>query len=515
MALPPFTSQLIADVGISMGDEGKGRLVYEIASELRASTKRSDAVGVVLKVNGGANSGHTAGGLKLNLLPAGVIDADVPTLAIGAGVVADPRKFLWEIDPLERRGFRVFERLLIDERTMVSDLSHRLLDLAWEDYRTHVLGEPQRGSTGRGISPAYTDEASHWPIYYGDFLGGREDFARKFRTRVNRALRVIKEICLVAPVHWKHFFERLSLAEARANHASIEAGIFAKEEFDFEKFRGEEPFSFKTDELLEAYWQAGQRLRPRIGDVREAVLTALAGGQHVIGEFGQSYWLDKRHGFPPNVTASHTYTPEFFLSAGIPCQAVHTIGCCKAYDTKVGTHVFLTQMEDAHPLGKLLRELEYGTSTGRQRMVGWFDAVEKGDALRYGGFQDIVINKLDALTHRGHWHGELQVCTGYRAKDGALTAGVPREDRARQSLQPVYAHLPGWNEDIAGVREFAQLPKNAQRYTAFLVKSVIDVAARGGKKIPLPNLRYIGTGPDPDQVIRDVPATKELLKLAV
>src|SRR5476651_1744448 len=99
MALPPFTSQLIADVGISMGDEGKGRLVYEIAAELRASTKRDDAVAMVLKVNGGANSGHTVAGLKLNLLPAGVIDEHVATLAIGAGVVADPRKFLWEIEP--------------------------------------------------------------------------------------------------------------------------------------------------------------------------------------------------------------------------------------------------------------------------------------------------------------------------------------------------------------------------------------------------------------------------------
>jgi adenylosuccinate synthase len=514
MALPSFSSQLIADVGISMGDEGKGRLVYEIAAELRASTKRKDIVAMVLKVNGGANSGHTAGGLKLNLLPAGVIDTDVRTLAIGAGVVADPRKFLWETEPLERRGYSIFSRLLIDQRTMVSDLTHRLLDLAWEDYRTHVLGEPQRGSTGRGISPAYTDEVSHWPVYYGDFLGDREDFARRFRIRANRALRVIKEICLVVPKHWEHFFERLTLAETRANQAAIEAGVFSKTEFEFEKFRGKDPYSIKTDDLIETYWQAGQKLRPRIGDVREAVLGALAAGQYVIGEFGQSYWLDKRHGFPPNVTASHTYTPEFFQSAGIPCQPVHTVGCCKAYDTKVGTHVFLTQMDDAHPLSKLLRELEYGTSTGRQRMVGWFDAVEKGDALRYGGFQDLAINKLDALTHRGDWKGELLICTGYQTADGTHINGVPREDRLRENLQPIYAKLPGWTENIVGVQSFAKLPANAKRYTAFMVKSVLEVALRGGMKVPLPNVRYIGTGPDPDQVIRDVPTTKELLKLA-
>jgi len=498
-----------------MGDEGKGRLVYEIAAELRESTKRRDAVAMVFKVNGGANSGHTAGGLKLNLLPAGVIDADVPTLAIGAGVVADPRKFIWETEPLEKRGYRIFERLLIDERTMLSDLSHRLLDLAWEDYRIHVLGEPQRGSTGRGITPAYSDEVNQWPIFYSQFCDPREEFARDFKVRLNRAVRVIKEICQVIPKHWDSFFDLLTLAETRANQSSIDNGIFPKEEFDFGKFRGAEPFTLNIDLVTETYWQAGQKLRARIGDVREAVLKAMQEGKSVIGEFGQSYWLDKRHGFSPNVTASHTYTPEFFQSAGIPCQPIHVVGCCKAYDTKVGTHVFLTQMDDAHPLGKLLRELEYGTSTGRQRMVGWFDAVEKGDALRFGGYHDLVINKLDALTHRGDWRGDLLVCTGYRAPDGSIATGVPRDDDTRRKMQPVYAKLPGWTEDIAGVKSFAKLPKNAQHYVAFLVKSVVDVATRGGTtKAPLPNLRYIGTGPDPDQIIRDVPVTAELLKLA-
>jgi adenylosuccinate synthase len=516
MALPPFTSQLIADVGISMGDEGKGRLVYEIATELRAHTKHRDAVAMVLKVNGGANSGHTAGGLKLNLLPAGVIDADVPTLAIGAGVVADPRKFWWELEPLERRGYHVFNRLLIDERTMLADISHRLLDLAWEDYRTHVLGEPQRGSTGRGITPAYSDEANQWPIYFGEFRDSRESFERRFRTRLNRASRIIKDICQVIPEHWDIFFDRLTLAETRANQAAIDAGIFTKEEFDFCKFRSSEPYFLNSDLVIETYWQAGQRLIARIGDVREAALSALGRGKYIIGEFGQSYWLDKRHGFSPNVTASHTYTPEIFQSAGIPCQPVHTVGCCKAYDTKVGTHVFLTRMDEVHPLGKLLRELEFGTSTGRQRMVGWFDAVEKGDALRFGGYQDLVINKLDALTYRGQWReGELLVCTGYRAPDGSTTPGVPRDDQVRQKLKPIYAKLPGWSENIAGITQFGKLPANAKRYIAFLVKSIVQVATRGGEsKAPLPNLRYIGTGPDPDQVIRDVPATKELLKLA-
>src|SRR6187455_3238289 len=135
MPLSPFRSQLIADVGISLGDEGKGRLIPEVADELRGTNA---AVSVVLKVNGGANSGHTAGGIKLNLLPAGVVVTDAPHLCIGSGVVADPRKFWWEALPVERKGHAVLSRLLIDEHTMFSDLTHRLLDMAGEDYRVKI-----------------------------------------------------------------------------------------------------------------------------------------------------------------------------------------------------------------------------------------------------------------------------------------------------------------------------------------------------------------------------------------
>ena len=129
--LTPFTSKIITDTGISMGDEGKGRLIPELIQELEELTGSTDPVGIVMKVNGGANSGHTAGGLKLNLLPAGIIAEKVPYLTIGAGVVADPRKFNKEALPLESKGYDILGRLRIDERTMLGDLNHRLLDLAW------------------------------------------------------------------------------------------------------------------------------------------------------------------------------------------------------------------------------------------------------------------------------------------------------------------------------------------------------------------------------------------------
>ena len=514
MSLLPFSSRLIADVGISLGDEGKGRLIPEVANELRGT---AHPVSVVLKVNGGANSGHTAGGIKLNLLPAGVVVRDAAHLCIGSGVVADPRKIWWETKPLERKGHAILSRLLIDERTLVSDLTHRLLDLAWEDYRVNVLAEEPRGSTGRGITPAYLDEVGQQQITFSDFLAGPNYFARKLAQRADRACRTIQHVCRVSAATWDSFFEKLTVAERRANAEAVELGVFPAEEFDFTRFRGREAFSLNLEELTATYWKAGTALARNIGEVRELVLREMAAGRTIIGEFGQAYWLDKRHGFSPNVTASHTFTPEFFESAGIPVQRIHTFGVAKAYDTKVGTHTFLTQMDEAHPLSAKLKQIEFGTSTGRQRMVGWYDAVEKGDALRYGGFQDLMINKLDALTHSGEWRGDLLICTAYESADGRRFQHVPRNEAVRKTLRPVYTRHPGWTEDVSQVRRFADLPLNAQRYVGAMMKSLLQVAFPGELHPAvdrLPNLRYLGVGPEPSQIIKDVPATAELVRLA-
>lgn len=512
MSIIPFSSQLIADVGVSLGDEGKGRLIPEVANELRGTPA---AVSVVLKVNGGANSGHTAGGIKLNLLPAGVVVNDAAHLCIGSGVVADPRKIWWEALPVERKGYAVLSRLLIDEHTMFSDLTHRLLDLAGEAYREQILKEEPRGSTGRGITPAFGEETALWQIFYSTFHGSKETFARKLAQRVDRAVRTIQHVYQTSEATWHGFFDTLTAAELRANAEAIELGIFTRDEFDFTPFRGATPFTINVERLTDVYWSAGTRLAKNIGEVRELILRELHAGHTIIGEFGQAYWLDKRHGFSPNVTASHTYTPEFFQSAGIPVQRIHTFGVAKAYDTKVGTHTFLTEMDDAHPLAVKLKKIEFGTSTGRQRMVGWFDAVEKGDVLRYGGFQDLMINKSDALTHSGEWQGDLLICIAYENESGRRWMHVPRNEALRKTLRPVYTRHPGWSEDISGVRHFADLPLPAQRYVAAMMKSTLDVAY-AGEPWPaaekLPNLRYLGVGPDPSQIIKDVPATAELVK---
>tara|TARA_B100001123_G_scaffold215205_2_gene242974 strand:- start:2195 stop:3808 length:1614 start_codon:yes stop_codon:yes gene_type:complete len=513
MATAPFTSKIIADTGISFGDEGKGRLIYEIIDELKQATGMESPVEVVLKVNGGANSGHTAGGLKLNLLPAGVIEKSVPFLAVGSGVVADPRKFLWEAKPLEARGYQILERLAIDERTMVSDLSHRLLDLANEYYRSHILGEEPRGSTGRGISPAFQDETGQWQISYSIFRGSKEDFRKKLQQKCDRAARIIEHVYELPENRWPHLFDILTKGEMRANQESIEAGIFGAAEFDFRVFRDEKPFSINVDHLVDVYWDAGCKLVDTVTDIRELALKALDRGKYILGEFGQAYWLDKRQGFSPNVTGSHSFSSEIFNSAGIPVQKVHTIGVAKAYDTKVGTHLFLTQFPEEDTLGNWLKKLEFGTSTGRQRMVGWYDAVEKGDALRYGGFQDLAINKLDALSHNAEWSGKLKICVAYQDFRDTRVNHVPRDDAYRSELKPIYEEYDGWSEDISDVRRFSKLPIQAQRYVAGMVKATCDVAYEKNYPTDPVNLRYIGVGPDPEQIIKDVPETRDLLKM--
>ena len=495
-----------------MGDEGKGRVVHEIMDEIQE--KYNCPVECVMKVNGGANAGHTAAGLKLNLLPSGISNPKVPNLLIGSGVVADPRKFHWEGKPLEAKGISVFKRLKIDNKCQVSDVTHRLLDLAWENYRIKHLGEPKRGSTGRGISPAYCDETGQWQIYYSIFKKDRKEFSKKIGEKIERAQDTIKHVCQADESDWYNFFKILTEAEIKANSDSIKDGCFEKSEFMFETFSTSKPFLLNTELIEEVYWKAGRELIECIVDGREILLNNIEKKKHIVAEFGQAYWLDKRHGFTPNVTASHTFGAEFFMSGGIPLRKINQIGCCKAYDTKVGTHHFITKIDHNNdPLGERLAKIEFGTSTGRQRMVGWFDSVEKGIALRYGGFDELVINKLDALSCPSLDIQLLKICTAYKLIDGSIIKEVPQDDEIRKSIVPVYESLESWSENLQSCKSFNDFPINAKKYVAKMVSSIIQVAyPRGYSSKILPRIKFIGVGPDPKQIIRDIPTTEILIE---
>ena len=150
------------------------------------------------------------------------------------------------------------------------------------------------------------------------------------------------------PETFAGFFDKLTVAEQRANSEAVQLGVFDPAEFDFTRFRGDGPFALNLPLLTEVYWQAGTALARNIGEVRELILRELGAGRTVIGEFGQSYWLDKRHGFSPNVTASHTFTPEFFESAGVPVQRIHTFGVCQGLRHQ-GRHAHVSHEDRRRP----------------------------------------------------------------------------------------------------------------------------------------------------------------------
>ena len=500
MSLTPFSSQIIADVGISFGDEGKGRLIPEVAEELRASAA---PVSVVLKVNGGANSGHTAGGIKLNLLPAGVAVPAVPHLCIGSGVVADPRKIWWETRPLEQKGYAVLPRLLIDERTLVSDLTHRLLDLAWEDYRTNILAEEPRGSTGRGITPAYLDEVGQWQITFSDFHAGPNWFARKLAQRADRALRHHPaRLPRVARRRSPGFFDKLTAAEQRANSESVELGVFDRGGIRFHPVPRRRSRSRSTSpRLTEVYWQAGTALARNIGEVRELILRELARRPHRHRRVRPVLLARQAPAASRPTSRPPTRSRRSFSRApAYPCSASTPSASPRPTTPRSARTRSSRRMDDAHPLAARLKLLEYGTSTGRQRMVGWFDAVEKGDALRYGGFQDVMINKPDALTHAGEWRGDLLICTAYEDAGGRRYAHVPRNEAVRKTLRPVYRVLPRLGRGHLGRAPFR---RPAAQRAALRRRDDEGRARRGlrrrapGPRPQLPNLRYLGVGPLP------------------
>jgi adenylosuccinate synthase len=508
----PFGAPIISIFGAATGDEGKGRAILDISKQLQLVTGRSDPVGMVLKVNGGANSGHTAGGLKLNLIPAGVCDPETAYLALGRGVVADPRKLEWEIRPLQERRLKVRERLLIDTRTMVSDVTHRLLDLAGEYYRETISGV-SRGSTGRGITPAYVDEAGQNQIFYRTFLGDKDSFVEAMFFRCERAVAMIRHVFKLPEADWPTLFAKLTAAELQTNEGNILAGYLDKSDFEFKRFAGKTPFTLDVHEIIEAYWEAGQRVRENIGDVSETIFRLKAEGRYTLAEHGQAVLLDKRHGRGCNVTASHTTTAEILQSAFIPTDVpIYTLGVVKTYDTKVGTHCFLTEMEGDHPLYARLRSIEFGTATNRQRMVGWFDAVEKAFVLRHNGCKGLMINKLDVLALDDNSSGELKICTAYKDAEGRIHTILPDTEEERSRMKPVYRTFASWREDISGVRRFEDLPENAKRYIGGMYRAMIEIAfPEGGTNDTLPKLAFIGVGAGQSEVIVDAPGPELLL----
>ncbi|MER7797262.1 adenylosuccinate synthase [Microbacterium sp. NPDC096154] len=418
----------IVIVGVQWGDEGKGK-----ATDLLG--ERTDWV---VKFNGGNNAGHTVvvGDEKyaLHLLPSGILSPGV-TPVIGNGVVIDLEVLFAELDALSSRGIDV-SRLKVSANAHIITHYHRTLDKVTERF----LGKRQIGTTGRGIGPAYADKINRVGIRVQDLFD--ESILR----------------------------QKIEGALDQKNHLLVK--VFNRR-------------AITCDEILEDLLSYADRLRPMVADTGLLLNDALDAGDVVVFEGGQATMLDVDHGTYPFVTSSSATAGGAATGSGVgPGRLDRIVGIVKAYTTRVGSGPFPTELFDEQGDWLRGRGFEFGTTTGRPRRVGWYDAPITRYATRVNGITDLVLTKLDILTGLD----EIPVCVAYEV-DGRRFDEVPVSQSDFHHATPVYESFPGWHEDISGAREFSDLPRNAQDYVLALEKM-------SGTRISV-----IGVGPGRDAVI--------------
>ena len=415
-------------VGTQWGDEGKGKATDQLGS----------GVDLVVKFNGGNNAGHTVvvDGEKyaLHLLPAGILTEDV-TPIIGNGVVVDLEVLFQEMDELASRG-RDTSRLRISSNAHIIPSYNRLMDRTTEKF----LGKRQIGTTGRGIGPTYADKMNRIGLRVQDLFD--ESILRQ---KVEGAL-------------------------ANKNHLLVK--VFNKRPVD-------------VDEVGAELLSYADRVRPMVVDASLLVNDALDEGKTVLFEAGQATMLDIDHGTYPFVTSSNATAGGACTGAGVgPTRITSVVGVTKAYTTRVGEGPFPTELFGDE--GDELRERggEFGVTTGRPRRTGWFDAVVGRYATRVNGLTDLVVTKLDVLTG----YEQIPICVAYEV-DGKRMDEMPMNQSDFHHAKPIYEYMPGWSEDISGVRKFEELPANAQRYIERL------------EELSRVRVSVIGVGPSRDAAI--------------
>jgi adenylosuccinate synthase len=424
-------------VGLQWGDEAKGKIVDLLG----------DGFDLVVRYNGGANAGHTVvvngRAFKLSLLPTGVIRPNV-TSVIGNGVVVYPPRFLEEVDSLARGGIDVSGSLFL------SDHAHVIFPYHMEEERLLESGsEGKIGTTGRGIGPCYQDKVGRrFGIRVGELL--REDHLRD-------------RLRFVVP-----FKNRLMTAYANGHATALK--------------------SFDPDTVAAEYLGFAERLKPFVTDTGRLLQDALAGGKRLIFEAAQGSLLDVDHGTYPYVTSSSSLPSGIWGGSGVPAKFVNRIiGVVKAYTSRVGQGPFPTELTDGPDgLGERIRKIgkEFGTVTGRPRRVGWFDAMAVRYTAALSGADEITVMLLDVLSGLP----ELKLCTAYEI-DGARHTHFPSDAYQLARCVPVYETVPGWNDDITGVRKLADLPTGARRYIDRISELV-------GLKVSV-----VSVGPDREQTI--------------
>jgi adenylosuccinate synthase len=418
----------IVIVGAQWGDEGKGK----------ATDTLGPRVDYVVKYNGGNNAGHTVvvNGEKyaLHLLPSGVLTPGC-TPVIGNGVVVDLSVLFGEIEAMEQRGVDS-SRLLLSANAHLIPPYNRVIDKVTERF----LGNRKLGTTGRGIGPTYADKMSRVGLRVQDLFD-------------EHILR-----------------QKVAGALDQKNHLLIK--VYNRR-------------AITVDEVVDELVSYAERVRPMVRDTSLELVGALDAGKTVLFEGGQATMLDVDHGTYPFVTSSNATAGGACTGAGVPPNRIDRIvGVAKAYVTRVGEGPFPTELLGESGEWLRLAGGEFGTTTGRPRRCGWYDAVVARYASRLNGFTDIVLTKLDVLSGLER----VPVCVAYEV-DGVRYDEMPVTQTDFHHARPVYEYLDGWSEDLTGIRRFEDLPKAAQQY-------VLALEEMSGTRISV-----IGVGCDRDATV--------------
>ncbi|MGH2584418.1 MAG: adenylosuccinate synthase [Candidatus Rokuibacteriota bacterium] len=419
-------------IGGQWGDEGKGRVVDLLAREAT----------IVARYSAGNNAGHTVinerGLFALNIVPAGIFYGD-KTCVIGNGVAIDPAVLLAELESLQSRGVST-ERLQVSDRAHVVMPWHPLIDRADEAMR----GPLAIGTTGRGVGPAFTDKVGRIGIRMADLID-----AVSFPDRLRRVLDYKNAV--------------------------------------LEKLYGIPPLDFAT--IRDQYREFGERLAPYVVDTSILVQEALDRGEEVLLEGAQGALLDVDFGTYEYVTSSVPSSSAAGAALGVgigPNEIRRVVGIYKAYNTRVGNGPMPTELLDE--TGERLRNTgerpEYGTTTGRARRCGWFDAVAARYTARLNGVTSAVVTRLDVLDS----FPTIHACTAYQV-DGAMLKGFPASATVLARATPVYEEHPGWLTQTSGVRRWEDLPIQAQAYVRRIEEFL-------GAPVDL-----VSVGPERDQAI--------------
>ncbi len=416
-------------VGMQWGDEGKGKIIDLL-------TERAD---VVARYQGGHNAGHTIifDGNKyiLHLIPSGIFRANKKCV-IGNGVVIDPAALAEEMQMLKKVGFDYEGRLLISDRANIILPYHRISDLQKEG----ASGSRKIGTTGRGIGPSYSDKIARVGLRTCDFID-EAHLRETLKSNYEDKKKILKNL----------YGEDLP----------------------------------ELNEIVDQMFAYRDMFVKYIGNTQSFLRDRIAEGKTILCEGAQGTMLDIDHGTYPFVTSSNSTAGGACTGLGIPPGKIsRVIGVIKAYTTRVGEGPFPTELHDGY--GEQLRNdgAEFGSTTGRPRRCGWFDAVVGKYAVELNGIDAVSLTKIDVLDQLD----TLRVCTGYR-HNGKAVDGLPASLPVLEQCEPVYTEYPGWQQSTSGIRCFDELPDNARRYVDGLRDHL-------GVDIPL-----ISTGPGREETI--------------